>query len=82
LRHFVNESASHRNKGTHTQGRFERSFDRFFAPIPGPALIPAATVIGAGADIARARPELAGRIAAEILKVGLLPDVSFVLLAA
>jgi hypothetical protein len=52
-----------------TEGKFEGIFDRFFAPIPGPALISAATVIGAGAGLAKARPELAGRISAEILKV-------------
>lgn len=52
-----------------SEGRFERVFDKFFAPISGPTMIPAANVIGAAAGIARAKPELAGRIAVEILKV-------------
>ncbi|MCX6904864.1 MAG: hypothetical protein NTW03_15560 [Verrucomicrobia bacterium] len=44
-------------------------FDRYFAPIAGPAMITAANVMAGGAKIARAKPRLAGPIAAEILKV-------------
>jgi len=50
--------------------RFADIFERYFAPIPGPVMITAANVIQGGALIARAKPALADRIAAEILKVG------------
>ncbi|HYK87591.1 MAG TPA: hypothetical protein VE398_02400 [Acidobacteriota bacterium] len=52
-----------------SEGRFERIFDKFFAPISGPTMIPAANVIGVAPGIARARPQLADKIAVEILKV-------------
>jgi len=52
-----------------SEGKFEPVFDRYFAPIPGPALITAANVIGGAATIASAKPHLAGRITREILKV-------------
>ncbi|MHC4166133.1 MAG: hypothetical protein ACYSWQ_04180 [Planctomycetota bacterium] len=52
------------------RNKFEEIFDRYFAPIPGPVLITAASVIGAAAKIALARPEMTDRITAEILKVG------------
>ncbi len=42
---------------------------RYFSPIPGPVMITAANVIQGGARIAQAKPHLADRIAAEILKV-------------
>ena len=42
---------------------------RYFAAIPGPVMITAANVIRGGARIALAKPHLADRIAAEILKV-------------
>lgn len=49
--------------------KFNGIFERYFAPIPGPVMISAANAIRGGARVARARPELADRIAAEILKV-------------
>jgi hypothetical protein len=45
-------------------------FSRYFSPIPGPVMITAANVIQGGARIAQAKPHLADRIAAEVLKVG------------
>ncbi len=51
------------------EGKFEKIFDKYFAPIPGPALIPAGNVIGSAAKIALAKPHLTDRIAKEILKV-------------
>lgn len=50
-------------------GKFDRIFEEYFAPIKGPAMIPAANIIGTAAKIATARPFLADRIAGEILKV-------------
>jgi hypothetical protein len=50
-------------------GKFDRIFEEYFAPIKGPAMIPAANIIGTAAKIALAKPFLADRIAAEILKV-------------
>jgi hypothetical protein len=52
-----------------SERRFEGIFDKYFAPIPGPELIPAGNVIGGAAKIALAKPELSDRIAKEILKV-------------
>lgn len=52
-----------------TRRKFEPIFRRYFAPISGPVMITAANVIGGAAVIACAKPELADRIAAEILKV-------------
>jgi len=52
-----------------SKGKFERIFKRYFKCIAGPAMITAANTIGAGALIARNKPHLAPRIAAEILRV-------------
>jgi hypothetical protein len=49
--------------------KFAAVFDRYFSPIPGPVMITAANVIQGGARIAQAKPHLAERIAAEVLKV-------------
>jgi hypothetical protein len=49
--------------------RLEGVFERYFAAIPGPVMITAANAIRGGAEIAMAKPELADRIAREILKV-------------
>ena len=43
--------------------------DRYLLPISGPVMITAANVIQGGARIAQAKPHLAERIAAEVLKV-------------
>ncbi len=44
-------------------------FRHYFSPIAGPVMITAANVIQGGARIAQAKPRLADRIAAEVLKV-------------
>jgi len=49
--------------------KFTAIFKRYFAPISGPVMISAANVIGGAARIAIARPDLADRIAAELLRV-------------
>lgn len=49
--------------------RVESVFRTLFAPITGPDMVTAATVIGAGVTIARAKPAMADRIVKEILKV-------------
>ena len=49
--------------------KFAASFKKYFSPIPGPVMITAANVIQGGARIAQAKPHLAERIAAEVLKV-------------
>jgi hypothetical protein len=51
------------------EDKFAAVFDKYFAPIPGPVMITAANAIRGGARIARARPEMADRIATEVLKV-------------
>jgi hypothetical protein len=51
------------------KNKFEKIFDRYFAPIPGPVLVTAANVIGGASTIALAKPRLTRRIAGEILKV-------------
>ena len=50
--------------------KFSVVIDKYFSPIPGPVMITAANVIQGGARIAQAKPHLADRIAAEMLKVG------------
>ncbi len=52
-----------------SQCMFEGIFEKYFAPVAGPAMIPAANVIGSAARIARAKPGLTGRIVTEVLKV-------------
>ncbi len=51
-----------------TENRFESIFEKFFAPITGTALIPAANVIGCASSIALAKPVLSGPIVCELLK--------------
>jgi hypothetical protein len=51
------------------ENKFERIFDKYFAPIPGPVLITAANVIKGAAKIALAKPHLAERIAQTLLQV-------------
>ncbi len=52
-----------------TKNRFENIFNKYFKPIPGPVLITAANIIGAGAKIALAKPEHTAKITRELLKV-------------
>jgi hypothetical protein len=51
------------------EGRLDELLDRYLAPITGSELIAAANTIQGAAEIARAKPHLAERIAKEILKV-------------
>jgi hypothetical protein len=51
------------------QDKFAAIFRKYFSPIPGPVMITAANAIGGAARIARAKPHLADRIAAQVLKV-------------
>lgn len=52
-----------------TDDRIEAIFERYFAPIPGLALITAGNVIAGAAKIASAKPQLTERIVRELLKV-------------
>ena len=49
--------------------KFAAIVARYFVPISGPVMITAANAIQGGARVAQAKPHLADRIAAEILKV-------------
>ncbi len=51
------------------EDKFGSIFSKYFAPVPGPVMITAANVIRGAADLAMAKPGLADRIAAEVLKV-------------
>ena len=53
------------------EDKFAAMLDKYFAPIPGPVMITAANVIQGGARIAQAKPHLADRVAAEVVKVGM-----------
>jgi hypothetical protein len=52
-----------------TEDKLPAIFARYFSPIAGPVMITAANAIQGGARIAQAKPHLADRIAAEVLKV-------------
>ena len=52
-----------------TEDRFAAIFDRYFAPIRGPVMITAGTIMAGAARMARARPEWADRIAGQLLHV-------------
>ncbi len=52
-------------------GKFEKIFERYFQPISGPVMITAGNIMRGSARIAQAKPQLADRIAEEILKVEL-----------
>lgn len=52
-----------------SKGKFEKIFDKYFAPIPGPVMITAANVIGGAAKIALAKPKLTEKITKKLLKV-------------
>ncbi len=51
------------------ENKFEKVFDRYFAPIPGPAMITAGNIVASAPKIAAAKPHLAERIVRELLKV-------------
>lgn len=52
-----------------SENKFEPIFNKYFAPIPGPQLIPAANTIDSAAIIALTKPHLTDRITRELLKV-------------
>lgn len=63
IRTFANLSAA--DTDNHVVGVFRK----FFAPLAGPDMVTAVTIIGGGAIMARAKPQMTNRIAKEILKV-------------
>ena len=52
-----------------TKNKFERIFERYFAPISGPVLITAGNIIGGAAKIVLSKPHLTEKITNELLKV-------------
>jgi hypothetical protein len=52
-----------------SERKFEAIFEKYYAPITGPAMIAAANIIGSSPEIALAKPHLTERIVQEILKV-------------
>jgi hypothetical protein len=52
-----------------TTGKFESIFQQYFRPISGPVMITAGNIMRGATRIALAKPQLADRIAAEILRV-------------
>ena len=52
-----------------SENKFESIFSKYFAPIPGPQLIPAANTIDSAAIIVLTKPHLTDRITRELLKV-------------
>jgi len=52
-----------------SKDKFEKIFDKYFAPIPGPVMITAANVVKGAAKIALTKPELTEKITKELLKV-------------
>ncbi|MFB3897514.1 MAG: hypothetical protein ACE14V_14555 [bacterium] len=51
------------------ENRFNRIFDKYYAPITGTEMITAANIISSSGKIAIAKPELADRITTALLKV-------------
>jgi hypothetical protein len=52
-----------------SENRFEKIFRKYYSPVNGPVMISAANVVGSSWKIADAKPELADKIAGELLKV-------------
>lgn len=52
-----------------SDNRFEVIFEKYYAPIPGPAMVTAANIIASSARIASSKPKLIAGITKEILKV-------------
>ncbi len=59
--------------GVDSQRRFDTVFSAYFRHLRDGDLITAANLVGAAGKIARARPDLAGRITSEILDVEVIP---------
>jgi len=55
--------------GVDSKGKFEKIFDKYFAPITGPVMVTAANVIKGAAKIALAKPKLTEKITRQLLKV-------------
>ena len=52
-----------------TEGKFEQIFNKYFRPIRDSVMVTAANIIGSSVKVVQFKPELADRIANEILKV-------------
>ena len=52
-----------------TEGRIEKLFTKYFAPVTGPVMVTAGNIVGAAAKIAYAKPALTARIVRQLLKV-------------
>ena len=52
-----------------SENKFEKIFGKYYSPVNGPAMISAANVVGNSWKIVNAKPELAGKIVHEMLKV-------------
>ncbi len=52
-----------------TEGRFEKIFKKYYAPVRGPVMVTAANAIGASVKIIQAKPELARRIRRILLEI-------------
>jgi hypothetical protein len=59
--------------GVDADRRFDAIFDKYYRHLWDGDLITAANVIGASGTIARARPDLSGRVTTEILKIDVIP---------
>lgn len=55
--------------GVDRRARFERIFQRYFAPITGPVMITAANIVAGGTDLVLVRPSMAEDVVREFLKV-------------
>ena len=51
------------------ENKFEKIFDRYFAPVQGPAMITAGNIVASAPKIAAAKPHLTERIVRELLRV-------------
>ena len=52
-----------------TEEKFDTMFDEYYAPIKGPVMVTASSIIGGSVKIVKAKPYLAHKITKEILKV-------------
>jgi hypothetical protein len=55
--------------GVDSKGKFEKIFNKYFAPITGSVMVTAANVIKGAAKIALAKPKLTEKISRQLLKV-------------
>ena len=49
------------------EGKFDKMFDEFYAPVKGPVMVTASNIIGSSVKIAQAKPYLSQKITKEIL---------------